>query len=71
MKYLEKNNIFCNISYPYPIHLMKGYKYFRIQKRRFTNNRESGKSNFFITDVSFTKKKEVLKVINIINKYEI
>ena len=26
MKYLSNNNIFCNISYPYPIHSMKGYK---------------------------------------------
>ena len=26
MNYLKKNGIFCNISYPFPIHNMRGYK---------------------------------------------
>ena len=32
MQYLKQNGVFCNISYPFPIHLMKGYKYLNYKK---------------------------------------
>ena len=32
MKYLMDNDIFCNISYPFPIHSMKGYKHLNKKK---------------------------------------
>ena len=32
MNYLKKNNIYCNISYPFPIHSMKGYRHLNKKK---------------------------------------
>lgn len=32
LNYLKKKKIFCNISYPYPIHLMKAYRYLGYKK---------------------------------------
>jgi len=32
INYLKKNNIYCNISYPFPIHLMRGYSYLNYKK---------------------------------------
>ena len=29
---LKKNNIYCNILYPFPIHLMRGYSYLKYKK---------------------------------------
>ena len=71
MKYLEKNNIFCNISYPYPIHLMKGYKYLGYKKGDLPITEKVANQIFSLPMYPTLKKKEVIKVINIINKYEI
>jgi aminotransferase EvaB len=32
---LKKNNIYCNIVYPFPIHLMRGYSYLGYKKGNF------------------------------------
>ena len=46
MNYLRKNNIFCNISYPFPIHSMKGYKYLKINGNDLQNTNRLSKEIF-------------------------
>ena len=69
MNFLKKNNIYCNISYPYPIHLMKGYKYLGYKKGDLPKTEKIAKQIFSLPMYPSLKRKEIIKVVDIINKY--
>ncbi len=69
MNYLKKNGIFCNISYPFPIHSMRGYKnLFRgIKDLKITE--KLSKEIFSLPMYPELNDTKLEKVINIINKF--
>jgi dTDP-3-amino-2,3,6-trideoxy-4-keto-D-glucose/dTDP-3-amino-3,4,6-trideoxy-alpha-D-glucose/dTDP-2,6-dideoxy-D-kanosamine transaminase len=71
MKELKKNNIFCNISYPFPIHTMKGYSYLNYKKGDFPITESLSKKIFSLPMYPLLKKKEILKVIKILTKLKL
>ncbi len=69
MDYLKKNGIFCNISYPFPIHLMKGYKYLGYKKGDLPLTERISKEIFSLPMYPKLSLIKVNKVINLINKF--
>ena len=69
MDYLNKNNIFCNISYPFPIHSMKGYNKFFKQKNDLNITNKLSKQIFSLPMYPELSDQKVEKVIKIINKF--
>ena len=69
MNYLKKNGIFCNISYPFPIHNMRGYKnqFHRVKDLKITE--KLSKEIFSLPMYPELNDKKLEKVINIINKF--
>jgi len=70
MKYLKKNGVFCNISYPFPIHLMKGYKYLGYKKGSLPITEKLSKEIFSLPMYPKLSLKKVNKVINLINNFK-
>ena len=67
MKHLKKKKIICNISYPFPIHLMKGYKYLGYEKGDFKITERLSKEIFSLPmypELSLKKVNYIIKVIN-------
>lgn len=69
MKYLKDNNIFCNISYPFPIHLMKAYKKFNKKNNNLKITEKLSKEIFSLPMYPELGMEKVHKVINTINKF--
>ncbi len=69
MKYLMNNNIFCNISYPFPIHSMTGYKYLKINNNELKNTNKMSKQIFSLPMYPELSNKNLERVINILNKF--
>ena len=69
IKYLQNNNIFCNISYPYPIHLMKPYKKFNKKKKNLIITEKISKEIFSLPMYPELSLYKVNKVIDAINKF--
>ncbi len=69
MNYLRKNNIFCNISYPFPIHSMKGYKYLKINGNDLQNTNRLSKEIFSLPMYPELSDAKVEQVIKVLNKY--
>ncbi len=69
MKYLRKNNVFCNISYPFPIHSMKGYKYLHNQNEKLKVTDKLSKQIFSLPMYPELKIKDVERVIQLINNF--
>ena len=70
LSYLKKNNIFCNISYPFPIHLMRGYKYLNYKKGDLPITEKLSKEILSIPMYPYlnsTKNKKIIKVLNEFN----
>ena len=69
MNYLKKNDIFCNISYPFPIHTMKGYK--KIFKKNSDLKITEKLSNeiFSLPMYPELSESKIEKVIKTINKF--
>jgi len=65
---LKKNNIYCNISYPFPIHLMQGYSYLNYKKNDFPIAEKSSKQIFSLPMYPQLKKKEILKVVKVLKE---
>ena len=63
MNKLKKNNIFCNISYPFPVHLMKGYSFLKYKKGDFPVTEKLSKRIFSLPMYPQLKNSEVLKVV--------
>ncbi len=67
MSYLNKNNIFCNISYPFPIHSMRGYRQFSNKKENLKITNEFSKQIFSLPmypELSHQKLEKVIKILN-------
>ena len=69
MKYLKDNNIFCNISYPFPIHLMKAYKKFNKKNNDLKITERLSKEIFSLPMYPELSMEKVHKVIDTINKF--
>ena len=69
MNYLKKNGVFCNISYPFPIHLMKGYKYLDYKKNDLPITEKQSKEIFSLPMYPQLSLKKVNNIINLINKF--
>ena len=69
MKYLKNNNIFCNISYPFPIHLMKAYKKFNKKNNNLKNTEKLSKEIFSLPMYPELSIEKINKVIDTINKF--
>ena len=69
MNYLKKHNIYCNISYPFPIHSMKGYKNLNKKKIILKNTDKLSKQIFSLPMYPELSNKHLESVINILKKY--
>ena len=69
MQYLKDNNIFCNISYPFPIHSMKGYEYLNRKNDNLPITNKLSKQIFSLPMYPELSTIKLEKVINIINKF--
>ena len=69
MDYLKKNGVFCNISYPFPIHLMRGYKYLGYKKGDLPLTERISKEIFSLPMYPKLSLKKVNKIVNLINKF--
>ena len=69
MDYLKKNNIFCNISYPFPIHSMKGYKYLNVNQNDLKITNKLSAEIFSLPMYPDLTNKEIEKVIKTLNKF--
>ena len=69
MSHLQNNNIFCNISYPFPIHSMNGYKHFNEKKNNLKITEKFSKQIFSLPMYPELSIQKLEKVINIINKF--
>ena len=69
MNYLKDNNIFCNISYPYPIHSMKGYKHFNKKRINLKNTNKLSKQIFSLPMYPELSPIKIEKIINTLNKF--
>ena len=68
IKQLRKNNIFCNISYPFPIHLMRGYSYLGYKKGNLPNTETLSKKIFSLPMYPQLTDSMVLKVVDCLKK---
>ena len=69
MNYLLRNGIVCNISYPFPIHSMKGYKDFVTKKNDLKITEKFSKEIFSLPIYPELTNKNLEKIINVINKF--
>ena len=69
MEYLRKNGIYCNISYQYPIHSMRGYKHFNDKKNDLKITEKLSQQIFSLPMYPELDTKKIEKVIDVINKY--
>ena len=66
---VTKNNIFCNISYPFPIHSMKGYKYLNVNQNDLKITNKLSAEIFSLPMYPDLTNKEIEKVIKTLNKF--
>ena len=69
MNYLKKHNIYCNISYPFPIHSMKGYKNLNKKKIILKNTNKLSKQIFSLPMYPELSNKHLESVIDVLKKY--
>ena len=69
INYLLKNNIFCNISYPFPIHSMKGYINFIKKRNDLKVTEKLSKEIFSLPIYPELTSEKLEKVIKVINKF--
>jgi aminotransferase EvaB len=66
MKKLADNNIFVNISYPWPIHIMRGYSYLGYKEGDFSTTESAAKEIFSLPmypALTFEEQDEVCRVL--------
>ena len=69
MENLKKSDIFLNISYPFPIHLMKGYKRFGYKLGDLPNTEKLAKEIFSLPMYPQLSNKDVLRVCSSIKSF--
>ena len=68
IKKLARDNIYCNISYPFPIHLMKGYSYLNYKKGDYPITEKISKRIFSLPMDPNLDKKKLYKIVKCIKK---
>ena len=63
IKELKKKNIIVNVSYPYPIHTMRGYKFLGYDKGDFPNTEKLSKEIFSLPLYPSLKDEELKTVV--------
>jgi len=63
MNKLKKKNIFCNILYPFPIHLMRGYSFLKYKKGDFPVTEKLSKKIFSLPMYPALKYATLLKIV--------
>ena len=69
LDHLRKNNIFCNISYPFPIHSMKGYKQYNNRNYSLDVTNKYSKQIFSLPMYPELSEKKIERVIKILKKF--
>ena len=69
LSYLNKNNIFCNISYPFPIHLMRGYKYLNYKKGDLPVTEKLSGEILSIPMYPYLNSTKINKIIKVLNEF--
>ena len=69
MNYLKKNGVICNISYPFPIHLMRGYKYLGYKIGDLPVTEKLSKEIFSLPMYPDLNEIKVNKIIRLINNF--
>ena len=67
MDYLKKNNVFVNISYPWPIHIMDGFSFLNYKDGDLPITEKLAKEIFSLPmypDLSYDKQTKVIELIN-------
>ena len=69
LKYLRKNKIYCNITYPFPIHLMRGYKFLGYKKGELKITEKLSKQILSLPMYPQLNDEKVNRVIKILNEF--
>ncbi len=69
MNYLKRKNIYCNISYPFPIHSMKGYRDLNKKEINLKNTNKLSKEIFSLPMYPELPDKHIESVIKNLKKY--
>lgn len=67
MEELNKNNIFVNISYPWPIHIMEGYRYLGYKEGDFPETEAAAKEIFSLPMYPTLKDEEVKYISEVLH----
>lgn len=67
MEELKKNNIFVNISYPWPIHIMEGYRYLGYKEGDFPETEAAAKEIFSLPMYPTLKDEEVKYISEVLH----
>lgn len=65
---LKENNIFANISYPWPIHTMTGYQYLGYKEGDFPETEAAAKEILSLPMYPTLSNEEVMYVCEVIHK---
>jgi aminotransferase EvaB len=68
MSKLKENNIFVNISYPWPIHLMTGYEYLGYKEDTLPETEKAAKEIFSLPMYPTLTDEEVMTVSNVLHQ---
>jgi aminotransferase EvaB len=68
MSKLRDNNIFVNISYPWPIHTMAGYSYLGYQEGDLPETEKAAKEIFSLPIYPTLTDEEVVTVSNVLHQ---
>ena len=68
IKKLKKNNIYCKIIYPFPVHLMKGYSYLKYKRGDFPVTERFSKRIFSLPMYPQLNRKMILKITKCLKK---
>ena len=68
MSKLKENNIFVNISYPWPIHIMTGYKYLGYEEGDLPETEAAAKEIFSLPMYPTLTNDEVIMVSNVLHQ---
>jgi len=69
IKFLNNNNIENKICYPYPIHLMKGYKKYHNKNNNLTITEKLSKEILSLPNYPEIKKNYLKKIVKVLNKF--
>lgn len=70
IKYLKENNVFVNISYPYPIHTMKGFSFLNNKEGDLPVTEQLSKEIFSLPMYPKLSLNDQLRVVKLINEFE-